>query len=111
MMDGGRERRRDARSRTGFPLVVEDADSSGVDCIENISSGGALCRAIRDVPMMAKVALVFDLPGGTPRRISCEGVVVRREDGGSNLKVGVVFTNVSTENREAIADFVSGDLV
>jgi hypothetical protein len=110
MMNGGRERRRDARSQTGFPLVVEDPGSASVDYIENISCGGALCHAVRDVPMMTKVPLVFDLPGDRPRRISCEGVVVRREEHGEDLKVGVVFTNVTADNRDAIARFVSGDL-
>ena len=109
-MDGGKERRRDARSRTGFPVLEADSAAAGVDYIENISCSGALCRAIKDVPMMTKVALVFELPGDRPRRISCEGVVVRREEQGDKLKVGVVFTNVSTDNRDAIARFVSGDL-
>jgi len=128
-MDGGRERRQYPRSRSGFPLVVEDPGSAAVDYIENISCGGALCRAIRDVPMMGKIALVFDLPGDHPQRICCDAVVVRREEEGDHpqrlcrdavvarrdaeaarLPAGVVFTNISTDTRDAIGRFVSGDL-
>lgn len=110
MSGGGKEKRRDFRRGAGFPLVVEDAEAAMVDYVENISCSGVLCRAVQDVPIMTRLRLVFDLPGPDPRRLECEGVVVRREEGGGNLRVGVVFTNLSAENRTAIAGFAREDL-
>jgi len=104
---GGKERRRAPRSEQGFPVIEDDETSAFVDYVENISIGGALCRTVEPVPMMAKVALAFELPGMGLGRMDCDGVVVRQVSDDGSAYVGVVFTNLPDHIREAIDQFVS----
>ncbi len=104
----GREQRRRQRSLSGLQLLTEGAEDTLVDYVENISTGGALCTAKSDVPIMSKISLAFELPPGSGTRHACDGVVVRRIEGeAGQLKVALVFTNLPAEVREAIEDFVA----
>ncbi len=105
----GREQRRRQRSQRGLQPLTESAEEELVDYVENISAGGALCTTKRDIPVMSKINLSFELPEGSGIHHACDGVVVRRiEAEGKQLKVALVFTNLPAEVRGAIEDFVAG---
>ncbi len=108
----GEERRRYPRSRRGFP-VVDESGPGVLNHVDNISANGVLCHTIRPVPLMTKMSIVLELPRSHPRRIECEGVVVRcdhHEKGDDHFKVAILYTKMSNEDHQAVVDFVDHDL-
>ena len=108
----GEERRRYPRSRRGFP-VVDESGPGVLNHVNNISANGVLCHTINPIPLMTKMSIALELPKPAPRRIECEGIVVRcdpHEQGDDHFKVAILFTKISDGDHEAICEFVEHDL-
>ncbi|MBI1319434.1 MAG: hypothetical protein GC168_10880 [Candidatus Hydrogenedens sp.] len=108
----GDERRRFPRSRRGVPMV--DLTGPGVlNHVDNISANGVLCHTVKPVPLMTRMSIALELPGGGGARIDAEGVVVRcdRDDqGDEHYKVAILFTKLDDEEHEAIRRYVETDI-
>ena len=112
MRYGGEERRRYLRSRRGFPIMDESGPGI-LNHVNNISANGVLCHTINPIPLMTKMSIVLELPRPAPRRIECEGIVVRcdpHEQGDDHFKVAILFTKMSDGDHEAIVEHVEHDL-
>jgi hypothetical protein len=112
MRHEGEERRRYPRSRRGFP-VVDEFGPGVLNHVDNISANGVLCHTIKPVPLMTKMGMILEIPKPHPRRIECEGIVVRcerHEQGDDHFKVAILYTKMCDEDHLAIVDFVDHDL-
>ena len=106
------ERRRYQRSRRSISVVEDSSGPCVMNHIDNISANGVLCHTIKPVPLMTKMGIALELPGVTPRRIDCEGVVIRcepHEVGDDKFKVAILYTRVDEADRQAIDEFVEMD--
>jgi len=113
MRYAGEERRRYARSRQGFPVVVDNGGPGVLNHIDNISANGVLCHTVKPIPLMTRMSIAIELPRPHNRRIECEGIVVRcdpHEVGDDHFKVAILYSKIDDEDREAIFDFVEHDL-
>lgn len=113
MRYSGQERRRYARSRRGFPVVVDDGGPGVLNHIDNISANGVLCHTVKPIPLMTKMSMALELPRPSLRRIECEGIVVRcepHEVGDDHFKVAILYTKIDEDDRNAIHTFVESDL-
>ncbi len=111
--DGGAERRRYPRSRRGIELVQDKGGPGVLNHIDNISANGVLCHTVKPLALMTKLSMALELPTPLERRVECEGIVVRcesHEQGDDHFKVAILYTRISDEDREAVADFVDHDL-
>jgi hypothetical protein len=109
----GQERRRYARSRRGFPAVVDAGGPGVLNHIDNISANGVLCHTIKPIPLMTKMSMALELPRPSSRRIDCEGIVVRCEPhdhGDDHFKVAILYTKINEDDRDAIYAFVEHDI-
>ena len=109
----GEERRRYPRSRRGFPVVVDNATPGVLNHVDNISANGVLCHTIKPVPLMTKMCIVLELPKPHPRRVECEGIVVRcepHEQADDHFKVAILYTKMSDADHQATVEFVEHDL-
>jgi hypothetical protein len=109
----GQERRRYARSRRGFPAVVDDGGPGVLNHIDNISANGVLCHTVKPIPLMTKMSMALELPRPNERRIECEGIVVRcdpHDVGDDHFKVAILYTKIGDEDRDAIHEFVESDI-
>lgn len=113
MRVSGDERRRYARSRRGFPAIVDNGGPGVLNHIDNISANGVLCHTVKPIPLMTKMSIALELPKPRKRRIECEGIVVRcdpHDQGDDHFKVAILYSRISEEDRDAIHDFVEHDL-
>lgn len=113
MLHEGEERRRYPRSRRGFPVLTDESGPGVLNHVDNISANGVLCHTVKPVALMTKMSIVLELPRPRPRRIECEGIVVRcepHEQGDDHFKVAILYTKMSDEDHQAIVDFVEHDL-
>jgi len=113
MRYSGDERRRYARSRRGFPAVVDDGGPGVLNHIDNISANGVLCHTVKPVPLMTRMSIALELPKPYERRVECEGIVVRcdpHEMGDDHFKVAILYTKITEDDRDAISGFVQHDL-
>jgi hypothetical protein len=113
MLHEGEERRRYPRSRRGFPVLTDESGPGVLNHVDNISANGVLCHTVKPVALMTKMSIVLELPRPRPRRIECEGIVVRcepHEQGDDHFKVAILYTKMSDEDHQAIVDLVEHDL-
>ena len=107
------ERRRYPRSRRSVRVVHDESGPGLLNHVDNISAAGVLCHTVKPVPLMTKIAMIFELPKPAPMRVAAEGVVVRcdpDELGDDKFRVAILFTHVSPDDEEAIHQFVKADL-
>jgi hypothetical protein len=113
MRYSGEERRRYARSRRGFPVIVDSGGPGVLNHVDNISANGVLCHTVKPIPLMTRMAIALELPKPKECRIDCEGIVVRcdpHEMGDDHFKVAILYTKISEDDREAIHYYVEHDL-
>ena len=113
MRYSGQERRRYARSKRGFPAVVDDGGPGVLNHIDNISANGVLCHTVKPIPLMTKMSMALELPKPDARRIECEGIVVRcdpHDVGDDHFKVAILYTKIGDDDRDAIHTFVEHDI-
>lgn len=114
MLREGEERRRYPRSRRGVPMIVDESGPGVLNHVDNISGNGVLCHTVKPVPLMTKLNMVLQIPSKTnPRRVDCEGVVVRcepHEQGDDRFKVAILYTKMKEDDYMAIMDYVDEDL-
>jgi hypothetical protein len=77
---------------------------------ENISAGGALCRVDRYLPLMTKLRVQAELPGGDGGFLA-EAVVVRIEPsqpwpGEGQYRVALFFQGMEEGDREALLEYL-----
>lgn len=109
----GEERRRYPRSRRGFPAITDDTGPGVLNHIDNISGNGILCHTVKPIPLMTRMSIVLEIPRPSPRRIECEGIVVRcdpDEIGDDHFKVAILYTKISEDDHEAVINYVEHDL-
>ncbi len=113
MRYSGEERRRYARSRQGFPAIVDNGGPGVLNHIDNISANGVLCHTVKPIPLMTRMNIALELPKPAARRIECEGIVVRCDPhdlGDDHFKVAILYTKIADDDREAIHEYVEKDL-
>jgi len=109
----GEDRRRYPRSRRILSALVEDGGPGVLNHIDNISANGVLCHTRKPVPVMTRLSIALELPKPWQRRIECEGVVVRCEPderGDDHFRVAILYTRISPDDGQALAEFVQSDL-
>jgi hypothetical protein len=81
--------------------------------VNDISVSGVRCVTDREFPIMTQVGLVLMLPAATgdPRRITCQGAVVRSDAGrtvgdGAEYDTAIFFTSMGDSDRAELGDFV-----
>jgi len=97
------ERKRAPRIVTSLTVVLSKGDAHYVVETENVSETGLCLRSKEVFPVGGQHHLVFGRPPELPR-ISAEGIV-RWSEGGKG--VGVEFTSISPDDRQALLRFVS----
>ncbi len=116
MKFSGEDRRKYARSKRCKPVVVDDGGPGVLNHVDNISGNGVLCHTVKPLPLMTKLRMALEIPphnGRESRRVECEGIVVRCDPhdlGDDHFKVAILFTDISSEDREAIEHSVDADL-
>ncbi|MFQ6102830.1 MAG: PilZ domain-containing protein [Candidatus Glassbacteria bacterium] len=84
--------------------------------ILDLSLGGAYCEIGRYLPPLTKVMLSLNFPGDAEEEAAvCRGVVVRvepeeEEAERENYKVGILFTEISREDRDKLKHFLGRQL-
>ena len=100
------DRRRAPRALGDFPIrFSEDPDAAPAQ-LRDISEIGLACRSPQELPELTQISLEFQLPGASQvHRIT--GAVVRCDplDDGT-FDVAVFFTDIQTETRVSLSNFV-----
>jgi c-di-GMP-binding flagellar brake protein YcgR len=115
------ERRRFERIKIQLSGNIENGDDErGLTrpsiAILDLSLGGAYCEISRFMSPLTKVMLSLNFPGDTEEEAAvCRGVVVRvePEEAGEetrNYKVGILFTEISREDRDKLKHFLERQL-
>ena len=97
------ERRRASRIIASLAVVLSQGGDHYVVETENVSETGLCLRSKEVFPVGTHHHLVFGRPPELPR-LSAEGIV-RWSEGGK--RVGVEFTSISPEDRQALLRFVN----
>lgn len=111
-MTSGQERRSSPRIAERLTLAVTDGGNVIEAETKNISVSGVYCNVSRFIAPMTKLQVQFEVPNGSRKAsIRCTGVVVRAEPavtsgGEGRFHIAVFFSDLSSRNREAIAQFV-----
>ena len=102
-MSTAKERRRAPRCKASLTVVLSEGEAHFVLKAEDVSETGLGLRSERVFPVGTEHHLVFGWPPELPR-LDAEGVV-RWSAGGKG--VGVEFTSISPDARQAILRFVN----
>lgn len=109
------ERRKNPRFTDQLELKVSASGGEGL-CAksENISRKGISCSIPEHIELFSKltVSLKLEAPDAEPRKLSCDGVVVRIDpenpsDAVDEYSVAIYFTNLSPETAGVIDDYLS----
>ena len=107
-----RERRKAPRVASHVPLTLTDATQEVSTVTHNISASGAYCTLSRFVAPMTKIRVRLELPGSSsPKRLICQGVVVRVEPPApqphlSAYRVAIFFQDLPERDRTILSDYV-----
>jgi len=110
------ERRSASRSAEQLAVTFSEAGVGFSAETKNLSASGTYCTLDRFVSPMTKLDLRFELPVGNKHAvIKCTGVVVRVEPVVTDLDkpryhMAVFFSDISEQDRAAIARYVRGRL-
>jgi hypothetical protein len=106
------ERRRQPRFNERLPFILKAEGFDAVTETINLSCLGAYCQLDKRIPLMTHLEITLALPRGDKKKdfeyVVCEGVVVRVEEGGSQLHRGSVyntaiyFNEIDESDREKI---------
>jgi len=112
-MINGIGRERPKRLTINIPVSYQNLEMFLDSEIMNLSKGGVFLKADITLPLRSKVDFEFSLPGpgpGTAKVIKATGMVVwsrrRGQDPGHPSGMGVQFLNISTDDIEAILDYI-----
>ena len=97
------DRRRAPRCSTSLTVVLSEGEAYFVVETVDLSETGVCLRSKKAFPVGTQHHLVFGRPPELPR-LSAEGIV-RWSQGGKG--VGVEFTSISPDDRQAILRFVN----
>lgn len=112
------ERRRFPRAATHIPIRFIQAAANGEyeTRTYDLSGSGVACEVSCFLPLMAKLQLTLLLPAANhdriPKRIACEGAVVRVEplpsapEGQTRFRVAIFFTDIAPDDRQRIVRYV-----
>ena len=109
----GAERRRDTRTVVDFPVVIALPDGEHQARLRDVSQSGVCFFLDRRIPEMTILQMEFDLPrntGGEEAHVTGGGVVVRCQPVSQHVdhyEVAVFLNDLSSENRERLAQYVS----
>jgi c-di-GMP-binding flagellar brake protein YcgR len=102
-MSNVEERRGAPRFSTSLTVVLAEGEAHYVVETKDVSGTGVCLRSIKGFPVGTQHRLVFGRPPELPR-LSAEGIVRWSERGKG---VGVEFTSISADDRQAIVRFVN----
>jgi c-di-GMP-binding flagellar brake protein YcgR len=102
-MSNVEERRRAPRFSTSLTVILSEGGAHYVVETKDVSGTGVCLRSEKVFPVGTQLHLVFGRPPELPR-LSAEGIV-RWSEGGKG--VGVEFTSISPDDRQAILRFVN----
>ena len=108
----GKEKRRNPRLKERLPFEIGSQDAAISTETKNISCSGAYCYIDRALPVMSKVKISMVI---LSKNITCEGVVLRydppqKEDNQSGWNTAIMFTKISRQDKNTIADYVKYQL-
>ena len=106
-------RRRAPRIPHQLPLHLTHDEQDLITKTENVSASGAYCTVTRFLPLMTKLQIRLQIPGGPT--IVCEAAVVRIEPpkpaaNRAAYQVAVFFTDLSAHDRSVLAHYVQQHL-
>lgn len=101
------ERRRAPRASADFPIQIGSDGTSGR--VKNVSESGLACLTPRPLDEMTQVRLRMQLPGEETEH-TVDGAIVwcseRAEESPPMFEVGVFFTAIEDDTRQALRSFV-----
>ena len=113
------ERRRHPRLSQKIPLAVKVPAFDLTTESLNISCSGVYCQINQYIAPMTKIKMVILLPkksknrGTSPRKINCQGIVVRTEKSQNSkdkFNIAVFFNEILKSDVEYIADYIKNRL-
>ncbi|MFH1360531.1 MAG: PilZ domain-containing protein [Candidatus Omnitrophota bacterium] len=111
------ERRKHPRLKNNIPVKICSDDFDMVTETRNLSCAGAYCRVNKYLEPMTKLKIHLLLPfkrrnKDVPKKISCQGVIVRveSEPGDDYFQVAIYFSEMEQKDRKMIADYVDSTL-
>ena len=113
------ERRQYPRVQKSLPLKLSDAEFDVLTETKNISGNGVYCAIDKSLPVMTKLAIVLLVPVKKNRqkgirKITCQGVVVRKEyvkdDGKHSYHVGIYFNDIKEKDRKVLLSYIKNHL-
>ena len=113
MPKGNIERRRAPRADVTIPIHLSPRGDSHPATLTNLSTSGLCCTFHEAVSEMTLLGIEVDLPG-TDSRARMQGAVVRCDKvpnaSPATYEIGVFFTEMSTETRRALGQFMEAQV-
>lgn len=111
MMDRKIERRKDPRIGKSLPLKITSLDKYDVITeTKNISASGAYCNVDFEIPELTKLDITILVPRSEkipPKKINCQGVVVRIEKAeNKTYNIAIYFHNISKSDKKIIKQYI-----
>ena len=107
------ERRRAPRAQVKIPIQLTPRAESQAAILTNISESGICCEFTEAINEMTLLKIDLQLPG-QPATATVQGAVVRcdklRDQTPPTYEMGIFFTEMASETRLAIREFVQGQL-
>lgn len=114
----GIERRVHPRIKENIPVSISSEGYNIITQTKDLSCAGAYCWIDKEIALMTKLQIIMKIPNTIdenkePKKIKCEGVVVRTEisvNVDNSVKPGyniaVYFTNIDQKAKDSIAEFI-----
>ena len=107
------DRRRFVRVEEELPFAIGHRGYEIQAKSVNISTHGVMCRVDRDIPLMAKLEMVFSLPivvkfSTKDKVVKAKGVVVRKEKeaAGDKYFIAVYFSDIKPKDQKILNEFI-----
>lgn len=114
-MSTGDEKRKFPRIESRFPLKYKDLKKMGEEyrgtVSKNIGEGGVRFRTDRFISLACRLVVELNLPElSKPLRAISKIAWIKKLPAGDDYEVGNQFLEISREDKNAIQDFVEGQL-
>lgn len=113
MSELGIERRKCPRMDVDIPIRLSPREGAQPARLVNISTSGICCTCGEAIREMTLVGISLELPG-QPGSAEVKGAVVRcaklRDQTPATYELGIFFTEMDPDSRQAIAGFVGEQL-
>ena len=103
------ERRRSVRISESFLFKVSHQGRQVQAITVNLSSHGVLGIVEKDIPMMSRLDITLQLPGGASKVVRAKGVVVRKEKDARTGRylIAIYFSDLKLSDRKRFEKFIN----